>query len=93
MRKQLFITLFITVHLFFVFSQIHKQSQFIKLSYQNQKCDKLKQEFAAKKQTLNYALRKEMHNPAAIKTVAQEKFRMQKMALNQIKLLPHEQPI
>lgn len=93
MKKKLFITVFITAHIFFVFSQIHKQSLFIKLSYEKQKYEKLKQELTEKKQTLNYALRKEMSNPAAIKAVAKDKFHMQKISLKQIKLLPYEQSV
>jgi hypothetical protein len=93
MKKQLFIFLFITAHLFFIFSQIHKQSQFIQASYEKQKYEKRKHELLEKKQTLNYSLKREMLNPAAIKNFAHDSLHMQKINLKQIKPFSHEQPV
>lgn len=86
MKKKLFIFLFIIVHLFFVFSQIHKQSYFIQLSYEQQKYKKLEIELIEKKQQLKYELQL-AQNSNQIKKNAIQKLGMQKVPLNKIKKL------
>lgn len=84
MKKKLFIFLFIVVHLFFVFSQIHKQSYFIQLSYEQQKYKKLEIELTEKKQQLLYELQL-AQNSNHIKKIASQKLGMQKVALEKFK--------
>jgi hypothetical protein len=88
MKKNSFITLFITAHILLIFLQIHKHTLFIKNSYNHQQCEKKLALLQEKKQTLTqelYAL-KDREN---IKKYAQDKLKMRPYALNQVKkLLP-----
>ena len=87
MKKNSFITLFITAHILLVFLQIHKHTLFIKNSYNHQECEKKLVLLQEKKQTLTqqlYAL-KDRDN---IKKYAQDKLKMRPYALNQVKKLP-----
>ncbi|HEX4068678.1 MAG TPA: hypothetical protein VHX42_01145 [Candidatus Babeliales bacterium] len=87
MKKNSFITLFITAHIVLIFLQIHKHTLFIKNSYNHQECDKKIAALTEKKQTLTqelYAL-KDREN---IKKYAQDKLKMRPYALNQVKRLP-----
>ena len=87
MKKNSFITLFITAHILLIFLQIHKHTLFIKNSYNHQQCEKKVVALQEKKQTLTqelYAL-KDREN---IKKYAQDKLKMRPYALNQVKRLP-----
>lgn len=86
MKKNSFITLFITAHILLIFLQIHKHTLFIKNSYNHQECEKKLAVLQEKKQTLTqelYAL-KDREN---IKKYAQDKLKMRPYALNQVKKL------
>jgi len=86
MKKNSFITLFITAHILLIFLQIHKHTLFIKNSYNHQQCEKKLATLQEKKQTLTqelYAL-KDREN---IKKYAQDKLKMRPYALNQVKKL------
>jgi len=93
MKKPTFIILFIGTNIFFIFVQVYKQSQVIKLSYQKQKNEAEKEALSQKKDDLTqqlYALK----NRTSIKKYAQNKLNMRKINLKQIKKLPaHEQTI
>ena len=86
MHKRTFISLFIIIHLGFIFLQIHKQSYLVELTYQKQKNEKIKQELIDQKNSLtqNWHL---MQNRATIKKYAHENLSMKKIAFNQIKNL------
>ena len=88
MKKNSFITIIITVHIMFIFLQVHKHTLFIQNSYEQQQCEKKIAALTEKKQTLTqelYAL-KDREN---IKKYAQDKLKMRPYALNQVKkLLP-----
>ena len=87
MKKNSFITFFITIHIMLIFLQVHKHTLFIKNSYNHQQCEKKLALLQEKKQTLTqelYAL-KDRDN---IKKYAQNKLKMRPYALNQIKKLP-----
>jgi len=86
MKKNYFITTFITAHIILIILQIHKHTLFIKNSYNQQQCEKKLIALTEKKQTLTqelYAL-KDREN---IKKYAQAKLNMQPYALNQVKKL------
>ena len=86
MKKNSFITLFITAHILLIFLQIHKHTLFIKNSYNHQQCEKKLAVLEEKKQTLTqelYALKDREH----IKKYAQDKLKMRPYALNQVKKL------
>lgn len=90
MKKNIFISLFLLVHLFFVFFYIYKESQIIKLSYQTQKLSKLIDKLTEEKQYLNRTLQT-AQNHNQIKIFAQNDLKMNKINLNQIKTLKDEQ--
>jgi len=86
MKKNSFITFFITVHIFLIFLQVHKHTLFIKNSYNQQQCEKQIAALKEKKQSLTqelYAL-KDRDN---IKQYAQNKLKMRPYTLNQVKKL------
>lgn len=86
MKKNSFITLFITAHIVLIFLQVHKHTLFIKNSYNHQQCEKKTVLLTEKKQTLTqelYAL-KDRDN---IKKYAQNKLNMRPYTLNQVKKL------
>lgn len=85
-KKNSFITFFITIHIMLIFLQVHKHTLFIKNSYNHQQCEKKLALLQEKKQTLTqelYAL-KDREN---IKKYAQNKLKMRPYTLNQIKKL------
>ncbi len=89
MKKNSFITIFITAHIVLIFLQVHKHTLFIKNSYNQQQCEKKIACLTEKKQILTqevYAL-KDREN---IKKYAQNKLHMRPYALNQVKRLSHE---
>jgi cell division protein FtsL len=86
MKKNSFITIFISAHIVLIFLQVHKHTLFIKNSYNHQQCEKKLALLQEKKQTLTqelYAL-KDRDN---IKKYAQNKLKMRPYALNQVKKL------
>jgi len=87
LRKQTFITLFIGLHLLFIILQIHKQSMFVKYSYEKQRFEQELKHLRARKQKLEQQLA-ELHNPDAIKLFAQETLNMRTVQRKQIKKLP-----
>jgi hypothetical protein len=86
MKKNSFLTIFISAHIILIFLQIHKHTLFIKNSYNHQQCDKNITTLTEKKQTLTQELHalKDREN---IKKYAQEKLNMRPYALNQVKKL------
>ncbi len=89
MSNRSFITFFITIHVVFIFLQIHKQSYVIELSYQKQKNEKLKQELTDKKNGLTQELHM-VQNRSNIKKYAESSLGMKKISLSQIKKMPDE---
>jgi sortase (surface protein transpeptidase) len=85
-KKKLFIATFVATQLFFIFFHIHKQSQFIKLSYEKQKYEKLAKELAQKKQSILQSLHI-AQNRSAIKSYAEQELKMKKVRLDQVKTL------
>lgn len=86
MKKNYFITFFISAHIVLIFLQVHKHTLFIKNSYNQQQCEKKIAALTEKKQTLTqelYAL-KDREN---IKKYAQNNLKMRPYALNQVKKL------
>jgi len=86
MRKSTFIGLFIITHLFFIFFQIHKHNQIIKLSYQKQKYENKKKELLQKKEHLSQKWY-QMQKRSTIKKFAKKNLKMSKVKLKQIKKL------
>jgi len=86
MKRSYFIVVFISTHVFFIFFQIHKHSKIVKLSYQKQKNEQRKERLAQKIQELTQKLYAQKER-SAIKKFAQEKLKMKKMKLSQIKKL------
>lgn len=84
LKRNIFVILFISVNILFIFLQIHKQSTFIKLSYENQRLEKEKQQLVHKKEELTQKLY-ELQDPSEIKKFASNDLNMQKIKLNQIK--------
>jgi hypothetical protein len=89
MNNRMFITFFISIHIIFIFLQIHKQSYGIELSYQKQKHEKMRQELIEKKNSLIQELNIAQHR-STIKGYAQNTLKMKEISLSQIKQLPDE---
>jgi len=84
MKKFTFISLFVLTHLFFIFFQINKHNQIIKLSYTKQEFENKIKNLTQKKQELAqnwYHLRKR----STIKNFAKDKLKMSKVKLKQVK--------
>lgn len=86
MRNQTLIMLFILLHIGFIFLHIHKQSCVVKLTYQNQKYETIKNTLLNKKNQLTQELYM-LHDKSVIKQYAQEHLNMKQMSLSQIKTL------
>ena len=86
MKKNSFITFFITVHIILIFLQVHKHTLFIKNSYNHQQCEKKIALLTEKKQTLTQELYA-MKDRENIKQYAQNKLKMRPYTLHQIKKL------
>ena len=86
MKKNSFLTIFISAHILLIILQIHKHTLFIKNSYNQQQAEKKVATLTEKKQTLTQELHalKDREN---IKKYAQEKLNMRPYALNQVKKL------
>lgn len=90
MKKESFIFLFIAVNLFFIFFQIYKNSKIIKVSFEKQRNEKLKEELINHKITLSQQLCA-LQNKAEIKQYAVDTLQMEKIKLHNLKKLPaHE---
>ena len=83
MKKHSFITLFIGVHVLFIFMHIHKHMQFIKQSFCKQKNERLRIELVHKKQELINQLYAEK-NRADVKQFAQD-HGLKSIRLNRVK--------
>jgi cell division protein FtsL len=89
MKRSLFITLFVSVHILFVLLIIHKQNNFIALSYENQRTQKRILELQDSKKILlreQYALTSHEH----VKKFAQTKLGLEPVKMSQIKRLVSE---
>ncbi len=84
MKKNYFITFFITAHIILIFLQVHKHTLFVKNSYTQQEYEKTLAILQEKKQTLMQELYV-LKDRETIKKFAQEKLNMRPYALNQIK--------
>jgi cell division protein FtsL len=86
MKKNYFITFFITSHILLIFLQIHKHTLFIKHNYEQQQCEKKIATLTEKKQILTQELHalKDREN---IKKYAQNKLGMRPYTLKQVKKL------
>ncbi len=89
MKKTLFIALFISTHIGFIFLHIHKQMQFVKESFSKQKNEqlltKLTQEKQAKQNEL-YALQ----NKQDVKLYAEKKLALKPVNITQLHRLTDE---
>jgi AAA15 family ATPase/GTPase len=84
MHTRTFITLFIMLHIGFIFLQIYKQSYLVELSYQKQKNEKIKEGLQEKK----YALIQQLYvlqDRESVKAYAQNSLHMQPISLKQIR--------
>ncbi len=89
MKKNSFLTIFISAHIILIFLQIHKHTLLVKNSYNQQQCEKKIATLTDKKQTLTqelYAL-KDREN---IKQYAQNNLHMRPYKLSQVKKLRGE---
>lgn len=84
MKKAYFITLFVGMHVIFIILQIHKQSSFIKLTYEKQRLEKEKRELLAQQDTLTQQL-SQLQDHDAIKEFALTKLNMKQISLKQIR--------
>lgn len=83
-KKSLLFYSFICVNILFIFLQIYKQSNFVKLSFEKQRIEKEKEQLLQKKDSITQQLYI-LKNPANIKEFATRNLKMQKVKLNQIK--------
>ncbi len=84
MKKAYFITLFVGMHIIFIILQIHKQSSFIKLSYDKQRLEKEKRELLTQKDTLTQQL-SQLQDHDVIKQFALNRLKMKQVSLKQIR--------
>jgi Tfp pilus assembly protein PilO len=89
MKRSIFITIFISIHILFVGLQIHKHGLFVQLSYQKQKQEKLKDELLQRKQELAHQLHA-AKAPTLIKQYVVQKNGMERVKLAQIKRLSND---
>ena len=90
MKKTVFITLFITTHISFLFLHIHKQMEFIKESFTKQSYEQELVKLTHKKQArLNelYALQ----NKQDVKAYATQKLALQPASMAQLPRYSHDQ--
>ncbi len=87
MKKQIFIILFVSAHLFFIGFQIDKQSRLVKLSYKKQSYEQKLKELRTKKQLLANHLHA-LQNHQKIKAFASSELGMQPLFLKNLKHLP-----
>lgn len=91
MKRGVFILLFCSVQLFLIFFYIHKENLLIKLTYANQKYEKLLAQLKDQKQQLTRMVlaRKD---PQTVKAFA-DHLKMKKMRLNQVKKIDEERTV
>ena len=87
MRRVTFVSLFIVTHLFFIFFQINKHNQIIKLSYNKQKYENEFATLTKKKQELVQKLC-HLQKYSTIQKFAQDNLKMSKVKLNQVNPSP-----
>ncbi len=87
MKRTIFVGIFVTVQLACITLYIHKQTLFVKLSYQKQNVHEELKKLVAEKEVLTSKLC-DLQNPKRVKHLAQEKLGMQSIALKKIKRLP-----
>ncbi|MGE0009915.1 MAG: hypothetical protein AB7F19_05180 [Candidatus Babeliales bacterium] len=83
-KKIYFLSFFVGMQILLIILQIHKQSSFIKLSFEKQRLEKEQRELIAEHNTLNERLNK-LQDPEAIKKYALQTLHMKHIALNQIR--------
>jgi cell division protein FtsL len=83
MKKNYFITFFITTHIILIFLQIYKHTLFTAVSYNEQQCEKQIEALTKEKQTLEQNLYA-MKNRENIKKEASARLNMRPYTLNQI---------
>lgn len=86
MKKNTFITFFITAHIVLIFLQVHKHTLFIKNSYNQQQYEKKIIALKERKQILTQELHA-MKDREAIKKFAHNKLNMRPYTLKQIQKL------
>lgn len=84
MKRITFICIFILTQIFFIFYQINKHNQLIKLSYTKQRYENEIKELNQKKQDLTQRLC-DLKKSSTIKKYAQEKFCMARVGIKQIR--------
>jgi hypothetical protein len=89
MKKNTFITFFITAHIVLIFLQVHKHTLFIKNSYNQQHYEKKIIALKERKQILTQELHA-MKDREAIKMFAHNKLNMRPYSLQQIQKLPEK---
>lgn len=89
MKKNTFITFFITAHIVLIFLQVHKHTLFIKNSYNQQQYEKKIIALKERKQILTQELHA-LKDREAIKRFAHNKLHMRPYTLQQIQKLPEE---
>lgn len=77
------LTAFIVVNLIFIFLQIHKQSQFVRLSYIYQRLLQERDELAHERDRLNQHLHQQQ-NHKSIRSYAQSHLGLQQTAVHQV---------
>jgi len=90
-KKNLFITLFISTNIFFVFLLIHKQTNMSRLFYTQQTLEQELEQVRQKKQQLTQVFYS-CQDKNSIKDIALNKLGMQKITLQQIKKVNNVSP-
>ena len=86
MKKVVFFTLFVVVHIGFFFLEINKQMQLVKESFTKQKNERIVAALEQKKQALTNELYS-LQNKATVKKFAQKTLGLEPVGLAQIKHL------
>ena len=89
MKKNYFLSFFITLHIILIFLQIHKHTLFIENSYTIQEYEKKIATLIEKKQMLNQELHA-LKDREAIKKYAHNTLGMRPYTLKQIKKIDHD---
>lgn len=84
MKRNTFLLIFVSLNILFIFLQIFKQSYIIKLSYEKQRNEKLRNSLLAKKASLTEQLYI-LKNQSTIKQFATDTLGMKPIRLNQIR--------
>ena len=93
MKKLTFAFIFFGTHIAFIVFTIHKQNQFISLSYEKQKKEALRDELMEKQKQLTQQYHA-LTNPTYVKAFAQKQLSMEPVALTQVrKLQDHDATI